>query len=304
MAFLRWALKPPHYIKTWHIGVRVKASKKLVGFITGVPAIIRVEDKPIRLAEINFLCVHKRLRDKRLAPVLIKEVTRRVHLEGMFQAVYTAGVVLPKPIAQCRYYHRSLNPKKLIAVGFSQLGARMTMSRVIKLYHLPEQPVTKGIRILEAKDVPKATALLSNYLKKYRFSATFNEDEFAHWFLPRENIINSYVVEDPVSHEITDLVSFYTLPSTILNNPQYKTLKAAYSFYNASSKTPLIQLMNDALILAKSNGYDVFNCLNIFDNETFLKELKFGEGDGCLQYYLYNWATPAKFPNAVGLVLL
>ena len=46
--------------------------------------------------------------------VLIKEITRRVHVSGMFQAVYTAGVVLPKPVAQCRYWHRSLRPKKLI----------------------------------------------------------------------------------------------------------------------------------------------------------------------------------------------
>ena len=55
------------------------------------------------LVEINFLCVHKRLRSKRVAPVLIKEITRRVNLEGIFQAVYTAGVLLPKPIAVCRY---------------------------------------------------------------------------------------------------------------------------------------------------------------------------------------------------------
>lgn len=55
------------------------------------------------LVEINFLCVHKKLRHKRLAPVLIKEVTRRSHIEGVFQAVYTAGVVLPKPVGTCRY---------------------------------------------------------------------------------------------------------------------------------------------------------------------------------------------------------
>ena len=54
------------------------------------------------MVEINFLCVHKKLRSKRVAPVLIREITRRVNLRGIFQAVYTAGVVLPKPIAKCR----------------------------------------------------------------------------------------------------------------------------------------------------------------------------------------------------------
>ena len=54
------------------------------------------------MVEINFLCVHKKLRSKRVAPVLIREVTRRVNCRGIFQAVYTAGVVLPKPVSSCR----------------------------------------------------------------------------------------------------------------------------------------------------------------------------------------------------------
>lgn len=55
-----------------------------------------------KMVEINFLCVHKKLRSKRVAPVLIREITRRVNQRGIFQAVYTAGVVLPKPIGTCR----------------------------------------------------------------------------------------------------------------------------------------------------------------------------------------------------------
>ena len=50
------------------------------------------------------------------------------------QAVYTAGVVLPKPVGTCRYWHRSINPKKLIEVKFSHLSKNMTMQRHIKLY--------------------------------------------------------------------------------------------------------------------------------------------------------------------------
>lgn len=43
--FLRWALKPPGYFKTWHVGVRVTKNKKLVGFITGIPQKISVYNK-------------------------------------------------------------------------------------------------------------------------------------------------------------------------------------------------------------------------------------------------------------------
>ena len=104
--FLRWALMPPEYLKEWHTGVRITKSSKLVGFISAVPAKIRIIDVNKKMVEINFLCVHKKLRSKRLAPVLIREITRRVNCKGTFQAVYTAGVVLPKPVATCRYWHR------------------------------------------------------------------------------------------------------------------------------------------------------------------------------------------------------
>ena len=90
------------------------------------------------MVEINFLCVHKKLRSKRVAPVLIKEITRRVNLEGLFQAIYTAGVLLPKPVSVCRYWHRSLNPKKLVDVQFSSLHRHMTLQRMIRIYKLPE----------------------------------------------------------------------------------------------------------------------------------------------------------------------
>jgi len=74
----------------------------LVWFSVGLQNIyvpLRVQ----KMVEINFLCVHKKLRSKRVAPVLIREITRRVNCQGIFQAVYTAGVVLPKPVASCRY---------------------------------------------------------------------------------------------------------------------------------------------------------------------------------------------------------
>merc|ERR1719270_1710159 len=84
--FLRWALQPPGSLRDWHVGVRVTKNNKLFGFISAVPATIRVYDKTVKMVEINFLCVHKRLRSKRLAPVLIREITRRVNCKGLFQA--------------------------------------------------------------------------------------------------------------------------------------------------------------------------------------------------------------------------
>lgn len=115
--FLKWALQPPNYLKEWHVGVRVAKSGRLIAFISAIPAEVKIYETHQKVVEINFLCIHKKLRAKRLAPVLIREITRRVNLKGIFQAVYTAGVVLPTPVTTCRYWHRSLNPRKLIDVS-------------------------------------------------------------------------------------------------------------------------------------------------------------------------------------------
>ncbi|BDA48372.1 Glycylpeptide N-tetradecanoyltransferase 1 [Coccomyxa sp. Obi] len=302
--FLQWALQPPGWQSEWVLGVRVSTSGKLVAFITGVPATVRARCTSISMVEINFLCVHKKLRQKRLAPVLIKEITRRVNLHGIWQAAYTAGVVLPKPMATAQYWHRSLNPKKLISVGFSRLAPRMTLARTLKLYKLPEQPVTAGLRPLEPKDVPQVAELLRGHLAQFELAPEFTEDEVLHYLLPVEGVIDAYVVEGP-DGKVTDLASYYTLPSTIIGNAQYDTLKAAFMYYTVAARTPLLQLMQDLLVMAHQKGHDVFNALDIFDNERFLKELKFGIGDGRLRYYLYNWRLAKELkPQEVGLVLL
>ena len=70
------ALKSPGWKKEWHVGVRTSESRKLVASICGVPTRLRVRDDVIPVTEINFLCIHNRLRSQRLAPMLIREITR------------------------------------------------------------------------------------------------------------------------------------------------------------------------------------------------------------------------------------
>ncbi|XP_054168652.1 glycylpeptide N-tetradecanoyltransferase 2-like [Oppia nitens] len=308
--FLHWALKPPNWQKEWHCGVRVQKSSKLVGFISAIPANVKVYDKQIKMVEINFLCVHKKLRSKRMAPVLIKEITRRVNLQNIFQAVYTAGVFLPKPVGTCRYWHRSINPKKLIEIKFSHLTRNMTLQRTIKLYKLPDDIKTHGFRKLQSKDMKKVHKLLTQYLNGFELSPVFDIEEMIHWFTPRDDVVDSFVVERSVKNgkkgetEIIGFASFYTLPSTVMHNPTYKNIRAAYAYYCVGSADVSLQdLMQDVLIVAKNAGYDVFNALDLMDNKQFLEKLKFGIGDGNLQYYLFNWKCPTLTSEQIGLVL-
>ena len=75
--------------------------------------------------------------------------------------------------------------------------------------------------------------------------------------------------------------------------------------YNATTDNNLTELMKYALVKAKDLGFDVFNALDIMDNQEFLHELKFGVGDGFLHYYLYNWNLQQRLSvNQLGVVLV
>ena len=130
------------------------------------------------MAEINFLCVHKKLRDKRLAPVLIKEVTRRINLTGVWQALFTAGVVIPTPITTASYYHRSLNPKKLVDVGFSSLPVGEPMARFVKRQKLHSEKqinIIGTVRPMIEKDIQQVHKLLKDHLKNYEVKLKFTD---------------------------------------------------------------------------------------------------------------------------------
>ena len=165
--------------------------------------------------------------------------------------MYTAGIVIPTPIGETTYYHRSLNPKKLVDVGFSALPAKTPMARYVKTLKVKDETQIPGIRPMTNKDVPSVKKLLNKYLQKFKLSIQFNEEEIRHFLVPRENVIESYVVEDPETKELTDFISFYSLPSSILKHEQYDKLNVAYSYYNVPGKHSMTDLMRDALILAK-----------------------------------------------------
>ncbi|KAE8221271.1 hypothetical protein CF319_g5348 [Tilletia indica] len=244
--FLFWVLKHPGFTKQWHLGVRVTSTRKLVAFISGIPHELRVRNQSLHSVEINFLCVHKKLRSKRLAPVLIKEVTRQCHLTGIFQAIYTGGIVIPTPVSCARYYHRAINPRKLLEIGFSAVPKGMDREAYFRRYEVPKQTNLAGFREMKDEDLAQVGRLLRRYLARFDLAPRFNDEEVQHILLSgrgtdvngkREGQVTwTYVVEDDEGH-ITDLVSFYTLPSTVLakgpNQPE-TILNAAYLFYYAT----------------------------------------------------------------------
>ena len=177
-----------------------------------------------------------------------------------------------------------------------------------KLYSLPSEvtlPNGYSIRRTYKKDAKILRDLINNYLSKFEIRAHFTKKDVEHWFTYRSEIIECFVVLDE-NKKICDLFSFYNLPSSISGNKKYKELKAAYAYYLVPNKLPMKDLVLACMITARDKGYDVFNMLDIMDNEQVFKELLFSRGDGFLQYYFYNWNLKKKVlhPKEIGIVLM
>lgn len=279
------ALRPPGWLPQWHCGVRVSSNKKLVGFISAIPADIRIYDtwglaaacllsRPSRSfhfhsSRLPFLAQTEEDGGNKL-PVRSQKAALQARGPRAHQGDHAAGepggnfsgclhsrggaaqarfhmqVALrlcpPEHTVRFRYYapfsffisicvrywHRSLNPRKLVEVKFSHLSRNMTLQRTMKLYRLPDvkllisldagvccslprhrltqapsplpfAPIkstkTPGLRPMERRDIPQVTQLLQKYLKRFQLAPTMGEQEVAHWFLPQDNIIDTYVVE-------------------------------------------------------------------------------------------------------------
>jgi glycylpeptide N-tetradecanoyltransferase len=236
---------------------------------------------------------------------MIKEITRRVNLNGIFQALYTAGTLLPEPVTIAQYFHRPLNYKKLCQTQFASLPSGKTMAQMEQRYAIDRENLI-SLRPIGLDDIPSAFNLFKTYMDQFKLTPVFDEVEFAHWVLPREHILKTYVRE--VDGKISGFASYYSLPTSVLSPDSscpHDKISVAYLFYYAhDDQTDLTELIEATLAKAQDEGFDVFNCVEIMENGRFLDKLKFAAGDGNLHYYLFNWKAGLFESSEVAVVML
>lgn len=73
----RWALMTPGWVQEYHFVVRNSKNKKIMALMVGCPKKYILLGKTITMLEGNFFAIHKKLRNKRLAPIMSQEMFRR-----------------------------------------------------------------------------------------------------------------------------------------------------------------------------------------------------------------------------------
>jgi len=286
--FLKWALQKEGTIL---LAIEMKETELLVGFISAILSKNKIYITELEMAEIDFLCIHPKLRDKRLAPIMIKELSRRVMSKHNINvAIYTAWKYLPTPFTTAQYYHRAINTDILVKTGF--------MSNNIYSNIISNMP--SNIIKMKKEHTIDALKCLNKYFDNYMCHPIFSEEEFVHTFLDSD-IVCSYVLLDS-NYQVVDFASFYKLPYKIIKSNKF--VHAAYLYYYSNNSDRLLFIINSMLIAAKNEGMDVLNALDIMENKKVFNSLEFFLGTGKLNYYLYNYRCVEMLPFQVAKLLL
>ena len=276
--FLIWFLNQPGYINDLHIGI--KHNNILIACIFGIPLYTNIFGKIINQVEINLLCVHKDLRKFRIAQILIEEVIRRTKFNMIWAAIYSGTQKLPHSICKVDYYHYPLNISKLMDIKFINNPYKSVYKSTINSNVL--------IELIKDTDIKECCNKLNDFLIKYKINRCFSYAQFKHHFIcNNKNIIESYIIKK--DGKITDFISFYYLPSLILNNKKHKVLNKGYLYYYFNNDIKLVDLVIELIKIMKKKKIDVIDCINIMDYNTVINELNFIQGTGTMDYYLYNW---------------
>ena len=86
-----------------NLGLREHDSNNLIGFVHSEKIRMRIKDHEIDAAEVNFLCLHKNYRKKRLSPYLIQEITQLSNSHHLYQALFTSAAKITEPLCTAGY---------------------------------------------------------------------------------------------------------------------------------------------------------------------------------------------------------
>ena len=214
--------------KKWAFAVENNTTNQLIGNMQFYLMYVRVGKSVLRLT--RFFHASNPQFELQITKVMLAEAIRRANLCGVSQGLVQTlrGQSVLKLVATLTRWIYDFN----FTLGFP----------------LPRSPKTPGWRLMTSKDIPSALALTNKFTSQFEIGQVFqSEEEFSYYFLcPMiKNHMQAYVVEDPVTGDITDVAGF-KLERTLDGRQLY-----AFITIIVPTKSPARQLLIDLLVCAK-----------------------------------------------------
>lgn len=286
--FLQWTLGDDSFA----FGLRSEENNKLLACIAVSFGEIQVNKDKYRMANVNYMCIHPKLRRKNLAGLLMKETKRRIMESGVTHAIFPSNKIIPvnainKSFVSCKSYSRPINISHLLDTEFTTIdsSAKVDIDELKRALRLPPgiSYPSDRFRKMEEDDVEDCYEILNEYFEKYNVHPIFSIERFKQLFL--SDVLNTYVVLDG-EDMVVDFVSYYTLNYKITNSD--KIVKGGFLFYYTSDEETPYKLVKNLMITAKKHNVDIFHLIDVLENEDVWEMLSFTENPNKPYYYLYN----------------
>lgn len=321
--FLKKALMLPNSISDWMISIKYNGN--IIGFIAGTPIKVKIlkndttattiktkeevkdEDKKDEqeelekeIVQVDFLCVHKKWRNKRMAPVLVRELTRRIIKKGIFQAVYTSSNEMSLPISKSKFFMKYLDISNLIKNSF------LDITDPKKIQELKFRYSTKNVSKLnwqkcEENDIPELKKAFDKFYKNMKIKLIWNDELLKYWFIDQDKVVYSYILKND-KNEIIDFISFFSTFYRKIDSE--KLIPVAYIFHHFGESISTENRLSQISYLAKKTGHYLLISWEIVGalREDFISN-RFIETSQILNLYIYNWKMKPFHSSQVGLIL-
>jgi len=282
--FLKWQFTPVKSNEHENLILSVQKKGEILGFLSGLPLKLIVYGNEIIAYTLSFFCIKTECRGKKLAQTMIKEMFRRTYVYKVFQSISVSRRLIPRPFAECRYYYSDLK-------------------EAIKKFEKPKS--FEQLRLMEKKDVKSVCKLISENQKQFKIYRIFSEEEIEYWFMPRKDIIYSFVKEDKDGN-ITDFTSFYVVDVT---NKEVRK-RWCYIYFNIATSISCEELFENSLLLANQNGIDIYVCNSINNYESLCQKYQFSlnldgnDSYGTVKYYFNNFICPETDTKDLSIILI
>lgn len=290
-SFVSWSFRREDQPGDWIVGVRVVETDAIVAAVCAWPWKIRVDEEEHASAQIGFLCVHPILRNKRLAPVLIREITRRVVARGCVRAVYTGHDDLPGRVTTMRKHVRVLRADPLVQSGFWPLRPPMTPPRLQRLNKLPDR-ATIGDMVEPAEtDVDAIVRFLNERWSAYRVAPVATHAWVRHVFARADSPIRCRIRKG-ADGTVTDLWSYYPKRTKVTDpNSPVRAFDGAEGFYAFATSVDPVDLFRDAMTCAKAEGCALWVDTDAMHSKGVRDALRMEPNPTTLHLFLYNWGA-------------
>lgn len=254
----------------------------MVGYVLAKKHHLVIGAQSSDIVSVNFLCLDRKYRNQRMAPLLIQEIRRIANLSGIFRGIFTGQNNFGFSFAHLNYFHLPLNLPRLSSIGFIDQG-----------FVGPALPTIRDMtRVARAADFAHIHKLYTGKYSEYTMHEEFTEKQLEYLLGPADNVM--YTLYNP---ETEEFASFFVIDTLCIDKS--KTIHAAYLYYWAGSES----IIGDSIAYAAINGFDIFNALDCGGNTPMIQKYGFLEGSGTLRYHLFNWKAKCLESNAINFIL-